>query len=159
MSHAPEQLSMWSVEATYEEQAQPARCALAPGSPPGRDRKAYLDECAMRWDGPALMDARRNWRIFEEAHDALVAILVPYLRDNWIKDISGKCHNPDGTLTAWLWKCSADQENWWIWDFCEHYQKCHLRRGLIAYAKQVIRELQANNGSEPTARTDARTRP
>ena len=32
MSHAPEQLSMWSVEATPEQQAQPARCALAAGS-------------------------------------------------------------------------------------------------------------------------------
>lgn len=33
MSHAPEQLEMWSVEAPSEQQAQPARCALAPGSP------------------------------------------------------------------------------------------------------------------------------
>lgn len=145
MSHAATdtQLALWPTSAL----------ALAPCSPLGRDRKEYLRECEARWEGPALMDARRNWRIFEEAHDALVAILVPYLRDNWIKDISGKCHNPDGTLTAWLWKCSADSENWWIWDFCEHYQKCHLRRGLIAYAKQVIREIEANAEIRDARRT------
>ena len=32
MSHAPEQLEMWSVEAAPEKQATPARCALAIGS-------------------------------------------------------------------------------------------------------------------------------
>lgn len=112
-------------------------------SPPKRDRNAYLLECEARWEGPALMDARRNWRIFEEAHDSLVEILKPYLRDNWCHDINGKMLNPHGTLTAWLWECSDQKENWWIWDFCEHYQKCHLRRGLIAYAKQVIGELKS----------------
>ena len=32
MSHAPEQLEMWSVEAAPEKRATPARCALAIGS-------------------------------------------------------------------------------------------------------------------------------
>ena len=140
---------MWSVEATPEKQAQPARCALAPGSPLGRDRKAYIDECAMRWDGECLRDARRNWQLFEEHYDELVAILTPYLRDSGVQDIAGKYHNPDHTLTSWLWTCSNAEGNGWTWDFCEHYQKCHLRRGLIAYAKQVIRELQANIAHEP----------
>ncbi len=115
------------------------------GSASGRDRKAYLLECEARWSGPALMNARLNWRIFEENYEAIVGVLTPYLRDNMCEDLTGKMHNPEGTLTAWLWKVSDQKENWWVWDFCEHYQKCHLRRGLIAYCKQVIAELGKPN--------------
>jgi len=124
--------------------------AGAVGSPPlRRDRQAYIEECSLRWHGECLRDARRNWAIFEKHHEAVVAVLTPYLRDNWVEDIHGKIQNPDGTLTAWLWKCSDQKDNWWIWDFCEHYQTCHLRRGLIAYAKQVISELANTAVSQP----------
>jgi hypothetical protein len=116
--------------------------AVSPGSRLQRDRKAYNAECAMRWHGEPLRDARHNWHTFEAHHAELVEILKPYLRDNVCEDLSGKMHNPDGTLTAWLWKNS--EANPWLWSFCEHYQKCHLARGLIAYCKQVIGELSAN---------------
>lgn len=129
--NAPEQLSLWSTETSREQ------------SPAGRDRKAYVEECAGRWSGECLRNARSNWQLFEKHHAEIVAILTPYLRDPGLRDLSGKYHNPDYTLTSWLWTCSNAQEKWWIFDFCEHYQKCHLRRGLIAYCKQVIRELQS----------------
>lgn len=109
----------------------------------GRDRAAYLIACGQRWSGAQLSDARRNWRVFEENNESIVAVLAPYLRDNFCEDLGGKKHNPEGTLTAWLWKCSDCPENWWVWDFCEHYQKCHLRRGLIEYCKQVIGEMKS----------------
>ena len=142
MSHAPEQLSMWSVEAPSKIAGPVGALALATGSPLGRDRKAYVEECALRWHGECLRDARRNWKLFEEHHADLVELLKPYLRDPCCEDLAGKMHNPTGTLTEWLWLNSEREP--WIFDFCEHWQRCHLRRGLIAYAKQVIREIQAN---------------
>ncbi|AHF94036.1 hypothetical protein OPIT5_03945 [Opitutaceae bacterium TAV5] len=111
-------------------------------SPVRRDRKAYAEECALRWSGECLRDARRNWNVFEENYETLAEIIRTYLRDNYCEDLDGKAHNPSGTLTAWLWQCS--DANPWIWGFCAHYQKCHLRRGLIAYCKQVIGEIQAD---------------
>lgn len=104
-------------------------------------REAYNAEVAQRWfDGP-LSDARRNWCQFEEHQEELVAILLPYLRDPQCEDVGGTSRNPQGTLTAWLWvNCDG---NPWIWDFCVHYQKCHLRRGLIAYCKQLIQAIEA----------------
>jgi hypothetical protein len=107
--------------------------------PPGRDRKAYLEECSRRWHGECLRDVRRNWSLFERHYADLVEILKPYLRDPCCEDLGGKMHNPAGTLTAWLW-LNSEQEPW-IFDFCEHYQRCHLRRGLIPYVKQVISEI------------------
>lgn len=95
----------------------------------------------MRWDGEAFLDAVKNWIVFEDHHEDIVGILAPYLRDCWVSGVGGEMHNPEGTLTAWLWKCSAAHS--FIWDFCEHYQRAHLRRGLIAYCKQVIREIEA----------------
>jgi hypothetical protein len=118
-------------------------------SPGGRCRDAYREECSMRWSGDALRNARGNWETFEEHHADIVAVLEPYLRDSGCRDIAGNYHNPDHTLTGWLWKCSEAKENWWIWDFCEHYQKCHLRRGIIQYCKQVIVEIKAAQDPAP----------
>lgn len=114
----------------------------ANGTPPrGRDRKAYNDAVALRWEGDCLRDAKRNWHRFEANYENLVAILRPYLRDCWCPDLAGESRNPRGTLTAWLWRCTDNNQNSWIWDFCNHYQRCHLRRGLIIYCKMVIAEL------------------
>ena len=115
----------------------------------GRCRKTYSDECGTRWGGDALRNARGNWTLLEERHDDIVAVLQPYLRDSGVRDIAGNYLNPDHTLTSWLWKCSEAKENWWIWDFCDHYQKCHLRRGLIIYCKMVIAELKVAADSTP----------
>jgi hypothetical protein len=121
--------------------------AAASGSPSGRDRRAYIEECAFRWQGECLRDARRNWNLFKEHHNEIVEILKPYLRDPCCEDLAGKMHNPSGTLTEWLWLNS--ERDPWIFDFCEHWQRCHLRRGLIAYCKQVISEIKANAQNEP----------
>ncbi|RRJ96812.1 hypothetical protein Ga0100231_023890 [Opitutaceae bacterium TAV4] len=114
-------------------------------NPVRRDREAYNAECALRWHSDCLRNARRNWNVFEAHYTELVEIIRPYLRDNSVKDIHDKSLNPQGTLTAWLWVNSDAHP--WLWDFCEHYQKCHLRRGLIAYCKQVIGEIQSSEGT------------
>lgn len=108
-----------------------------------RCQQTYRDECAKLWDREALRNALANWILFQRHHANLVAILRPYLADSMVPDLAGTYQNPEGTLTAWLWKCSAAPENSWIWDFCEHYQKCHLSRGLIIYCKMLIAELKA----------------
>lgn len=115
--------------------------AQSPGSTVGRDREKYVEEVRLRWSGECLANAKLNWHLFEEHHDDLVEILRPYLRDCWCEDLAGKMHNPEGSLTSWLWICT--NANSWLWDFCNHYQKCFLRRGLIAYCKQVIAEMRS----------------
>jgi hypothetical protein len=102
-----------------------------------------------RWSGDAFRNARANWTMFEEHRADIVAVLEPYLRDSGCRDIAGNYHNPDHTLTGWLWKCSEARENSWIWDFCAHYQKCHLSRGLIIYCKMVIVEIKAAQDPAP----------
>ena len=109
-----------------------------------RNRKAYVKEVKLRWDGEPLRDAVSNWRLFEEHHGEISEFVRMYLRDPFCADLSGKSHNPEGTLTSWFWKLS--DANPFIWDFCEHYQTCHLRRGIIQYAKQIIAELKGEGG-------------
>ena len=113
------------------------------------DFHAYKDKCAFRWEGHCLQDARSNWALFAKHHADLVEILRPYLADCYCPDLTGASQNPEGTLSAWLWKCSDDMAKSWIWDFCAHYQKCHLRRGLLIYCEQLINELKAT--PEPAA--------
>lgn len=93
----------------------------------------------MRWTGDALRDARANLQGFQAHHEDIVAILRPYFADPGCVDLSGKFHNPDYALSSWLWACSNHPDNHWIWDFCEHYQRCHLRRGLLFYCEQILR--------------------
>jgi hypothetical protein len=112
------------------------------------DRDLYKQECSHRWTGQALANAHANWRTFQEHRPALIAILLPYLRDSGCRDASGHYHNPTHTLTGWLWECTKAPENSWLWDFCDHYQKCHLSRGIIQYCKQLIAEIKATQ--DPT---------
>lgn len=109
----------------------------------GRSLEQYQIQCGQRWVGTALADAHSNWELFERHHKDLVVILEPYLKDSGVHDLSGNSLNPRHTLTAWLWKCAESQENSWIWDFCSHYQKAHLSRGLIQYCKMVIHEMKS----------------
>lgn len=111
------------------------------------DKKAYIDECRGRWHSQQLRDCSANWGLFKRHHAELVEMLRPYLRDMFVRDTRGRCLNPNGTLTAWLWENTATHP--WLFDFCEHYQQCHLRRGLLAYCKQVIAELEATQADPP----------
>jgi hypothetical protein len=77
-----------------------------------------------------------------------------YHRDPVQEDQSGKCHNPDGTLTAFLWQlqlaiqpdrsCLSP-----LLDFCEHYQRVFLGRGLIIYCSMILRELEKPTPDDP----------
>jgi hypothetical protein len=102
------------------------------------NRRRYMEEVGIRWTGPALRDAKGNWRLFRAHQRDLLWIIKIYLRDPGVLDLNSKWHNPECTLTAWLWKCSAARANWWITDFCEHYQRFHLRRGIIEFSRQLI---------------------
>lgn len=119
-------------------------------SPPiGRCLHTYRLQCAHRWTGPALEDACANWELFEAHYADVAAIVKPYLKDNRVHDIVGRSLNPGGSLTSWLWQCAAAQENSWIWDFCSHYQRTHLARGIIPYCKMVIAEINATQDANP----------
>lgn len=125
--------------------APPVQAAAAPVP---MDRAHYVAECEKRWFGPALADARRNWRDFHELKPTLVAALREYRRDPMQEDISGKCLNPDGTLTAFLWRLQESLEPnrsclHPLLDFEERHQKIFLRRGLIIYCTMLLRELEA----------------
>ena len=63
-------------------------------------------------------------------------------------DLNGKMH-ADGTLTDYLWKLQSamqpDQRRIDpLLDFCEHYQKVHLRRGLLIYCAILLKSFEAN---------------
>lgn len=110
------------------------------------DRALYVAECAQRWHGPALADARRNWRDFEELKPALAAWLRSYHLDPFQEHISGVKLNPEGTLTAFLWTLQERlQPNRSclhpFLDFEERHQKIFLRRGLLIYCAQILRQL------------------
>lgn len=77
------------------------------------DRQAYAERCRQRWSGPAM-------------HDALV-----------------RYESDGGSLGEFLWKL---QEQWQpdksrldpLLDFCDHYQKVFLRRGLVFYCEMIL---------------------
>lgn len=111
------------------------------------DRAEYLALCQSRWHGVHLGDARGNFADFEEIHDQLVEALRAFKRDPWQKDIADRCLNPDGTLTAFLWKLQSaitpDRASLWpLLDFEEHFQQVFLRRGLIFYCQLALREIE-----------------
>lgn len=120
------------------------------------DRAEYLVLCKTRWHGVHLGDARANFADFEEIHDQLVEALRSYKRDPWQKDIAERCLNPDGTLTAFLWKLQSsitpDRACLWpLLDFEEHFQQVFLRRGLLFYCQLVLRNLETIEvETEPT---------
>ena len=110
-------------------------------------REAYVAECEQRWHGPALRDARSNWQDFEELRDTLLEAMREYKRNPGQKDLSGKYHNPDTTLTSFLWKLQETLQPdksclYPLIDFEENYQRCFLRRGLIIYCSGLLREIE-----------------
>lgn len=104
----------------------------------------YISECEARWHGPALRDARSNWTAFEELKPVLTEALLAYHRDTQLEDVTGRLHNPDGTLTSYLWKFQDTLQSdksclHPLLDFEEHYQKVFLRRGLLIYCAMILR--------------------
>lgn len=115
------------------------------------DREAYINECKNRWHGAALQDARRNWNRWEELRSQLLDSMRDFKRNPTLFD-GRKHHNPDGTLTAYLWKLQdayqADKSRLDPFiDFEEHFQKVFLRRGLVIYCTGLLREIET---PEPT---------
>jgi hypothetical protein len=127
---------------------------IIPGTPPPPPPApvyctlpAYRTRCEERWHGPALQDAWANWHAFEEIKPALTEALAAFHRDPFLADPTGKCHNPDGNLTALLWKLQGalnpDPHSLHpLLDFEEHYQKIFLRRGLLIYCELILREME-----------------
>ena len=141
-------------DASRELKRQPAP-AFCPrpreAQPPAKfDRAAYLTECEKRWYGPALRDARANWSDFQELKPTLTEALRKYRHDPCLEDLSGKLHNPDGTLGSFLWRLQESLEPnrsclLPLLDFEEHYQRVFLRRGLIIYCTMLLREMEATS--------------
>lgn len=114
---------------------------------PAFTREYYKTECEKRWDGPALRDARGNWQHWGELHEQLEEAMRKFHRDPMQKDLAGAFHNPSGRLTDFLWTL---QSAWNpspsslapLLDFCDHYQRIFLRRGLVIYCTMLLREIE-----------------
>ena len=122
------------------------------------DRAHYNDQCALRWSGEPLRDARRNWHHYQGMQGDLVTALLAYKRNPMLHDGGEFYGNPDGTLTSFLWKL---QDAWQpdksclapLLDFCDHYQKIFLRRGLLIYCTTILRHLEAGEPLNPAQAT------
>lgn len=114
------------------------------------DFKEYIEKCKQRWSGEFLRDAKQNWHAFQELKVKLVEELKSYRENPFQKDSAGKCHNPNGTLTDFLWNLQSawqpDKSRFDPFiDFEEHFQKCFLRRGLIIFCSMILRELETKH--------------
>ena len=110
----------------------------------------YCDECRKRWHGPALRDAFSNWSHWQSIRSDLLEAMRQFRRNPCMTDLNGKDH-ADGTLTDYLWTLQSamqpDQRRIDpLLDFCEHYQKVHLRRGLLIYCTMLLRSFEPNHG-------------
>lgn len=117
------------------------------------DFRDYRQKCRERWGGDALKDALSNWRGFESLRSDLTEALRVFCRDPFLQDLAGKCHNPKGTLSDFLWKLqSALQPHKGrldpLLDFEEHFQKVFLRRGLIIYCHALLHEMEVSTQAD-----------
>lgn len=118
------------------------------GSPMTISRDRYLELCRRRWSGPALADAQRNWRAWDDLRDTLEPALRRFNRDSFFEDCEGTCHNASGTLSGFLWMLqeslqeSASHLHPFL-DFEEHHQKVFLRRGLRIYCGLMLDAINA----------------
>lgn len=92
------------------------------------------------------MDALANWHKWEEMREYLVDAMKQYRHNSGQVDIGGKYHNPDHSLSGFLWNCQAALQPSKsrldpFLDFEEHYQKIFLRRGLTIYCGAILDEL------------------
>lgn len=129
---------------------EPARTAPAPREAPTPQpftRETYNAACERRWDGPALRDAKQNWRHWQELHPDLEEAMHRFHRDPMQKDAAGQFHNPTGYLTDFIWNLQrAWQPNQAslapLLDFEENHQRVFLRRGLLIYCQMLLREIE-----------------
>lgn len=117
-------------------------------------RREYRRQCELRWSYRAIHNARGNWSHFEELKPQLLEALRAFQKDPLQVDLSGKSHNPDGTLTSFLWSLQTalqpDKSRLHpLLDFCDHYQKVHLRRGLVIYCGLLLRGLRTVAPADP----------
>lgn len=117
-------------------------------------KKEYESECDKRWYGVALSDALHNWNQWEEMREYLVEVMRQYRHNSGQVDMSGKYHNPDHSLSGFMWNCQLTFDptqthlNPFL-DFEEHYQKIFLRRGLLIYCGGILDELKAECATLP----------
>jgi hypothetical protein len=107
----------------------------------------YVAQCRLRWHGQYLRDAIHNWHYWEGMRDTLVEAMREFHRNPGQVDINGTWHNPNGTLTSFLWKLQTtiqpDRSRLAPFlDFNDDSQTCFLRRGLIFYCTLILRELE-----------------
>lgn len=135
------------------------RVTLAPGRntshPMNLDRETYVSRCAARWCNAPFVDAYRNWDGFEAIKGDLIENMRAFRRDPFMATPGGTVCNPEGTLTALLWKLQdgftgGDKSKLCpLLDFDEHYQEVFLRRGLRIYCAMILEQLNAEAAVKP----------
>lgn len=118
------------------------------------DKDTYAQKCRERWDSDPLRNAIANWERWQSLRGNLIEAMQVYLHNPHMIDLAGKEH-ANGTLTDFLWKT---QTAWQpdrsrldpLLDFCNHYQKVFLRRGLLIYCELLLQSLQTPATTEPT---------
>jgi len=116
-----------------------------PGAPLNREH--YTEQCRKKYNRDPLRNALANWSHWEALKPDLLSAMKQYRRNPTLEDMVGVLHNPTGTLTDLLWKM---QTAWQpdasclapLLDFCEHYRKVFLRRGLIIYCSMLLRQIE-----------------
>lgn len=150
MSHAPEQLTMWSVGAPPELQAQWARCALATGSrllAPLRDAVDRAQKEA-RASLDAMDDDCKGTMAWDSCEDA-----IEHLELCWL-------YNCRSDVKENLWNAEGRREGYDTWDRAALAQHVtHLRRLLAALttligtlnhlSRREAEELSANASDNP----------
>ena len=114
----------------------------------------YDQRCRDRWGGLALRDALSNWVDFETLKADLARALSTWRRNPWQEDFAGKCHNPTGALSSFLWNL---QLAWQpdrsrldpLLDFEDHFQKVFLRRGLVIYCQLLLEAMEREQVDDP----------
>ena len=96
----------------------------------------------------------RNFADFEPLKPTLLEALHDLRRDPFLKDLAGKFHNSEGTISGMLWNLQTnlnpDRSSLWpLLDFEEHHQKVFLRRGLVVYCGILLDELKRESETAP----------
>lgn len=119
-------------------------------------KTAYIEKCKRRWYGVALKDAFHNWKTWKEMDEYLRDAMQQYIRNTGQVDARGEYHNPDHSLSGFLWNCQEALQKrksnlYPFIDFEEHYQRFFLRRGLLIYCELILNELE-NKHKEPCSK-------
>jgi hypothetical protein len=98
-------------------------------------REYYTMRCRAHWDREPLRDAIGNWSHFRELHEALSEAMRRFKSEG------------RGSLKPFLWdlqkQISPNQNTLHpLLDFCDHYQRIFLRRGLVIYCEMILAQLE-----------------